>query len=191
VSPIFSRFFRSSLDFKYFLGLIRGNLVYHKVIVPQSITMTIYAISVFGTSMSLPITLIIFKYSTKIQVRTRKIFWIQTFLTLPLNFGNLNFQNFYSEIWSQNFDFWPKVWCLTKNFIFDQNYDFWPKFLFLAKIFIFDQNVYFWPKVWFLNIFFLFLNIYFLFLNIFFYFWPKVWFLTLNFPVLKNFIRKF
>ena len=50
------------------MGLISEDLVYHKVIIPQSITMTIYAISIFGTSMSLPITLIIFKYSTKIQV---------------------------------------------------------------------------------------------------------------------------
>lgn len=71
VSPIFSRFFRSSLDFKYFMGLIQDDLVYHKIQVPQSITMTIYAISVFGISISLPITLIIYRYSTKLEVKQK------------------------------------------------------------------------------------------------------------------------
>lgn len=84
ISPIFSRFFRSSLDFKYFMGLISEDLVYHKVIIPQSITMTIYAISIFGTSMSLPITLIIFKYSTKIQAYHPTVTKVRIILAITL-----------------------------------------------------------------------------------------------------------
>ena len=86
VSPIFGRFFRSSLDFKYFFGLVGkslvvrsyppnrikfldgSQLVYERVTVPNSLTMNVYAISIFGTSVTLPIMLIIFKYSDKFQV---------------------------------------------------------------------------------------------------------------------------
>ena len=53
------------------MGLIQDDLVYHKIQVPQSITMTIYAISVFGISISLPITLIIYRYSTKLEVKQK------------------------------------------------------------------------------------------------------------------------
>merc|ERR1711953_433408 len=68
VSPIFGRFFRSSLDFKYFFGLVDGSeLVYEKVTIPNSLTMNVYAISIFGTSVTLPIMLIIFKYSDQIE----------------------------------------------------------------------------------------------------------------------------
>jgi len=68
VSPIFGRFFRSSLDFKYFFGLVDGSqLVYERVTIPNSLTMNVYAISIFGTSVTLPIMLIIFKYSDKFQ----------------------------------------------------------------------------------------------------------------------------
>jgi len=84
VSPIFSRFFRSSLDFKYFMGLIQDDLVYHKIQVPQSITMTIYAISVFGISISLPITLIIYRYSTKLEAYHPTVTKVRIILTMTL-----------------------------------------------------------------------------------------------------------
>ena len=43
-------------------------MVYERVTVPNSLTMNVYAISIFGTSVTLPIMLIIFKYSDKFQV---------------------------------------------------------------------------------------------------------------------------
>ena len=52
----------------------------------------------------------------------------------------------YTEIFDDNFDFWPNFYFLTKTFIFDQNLYFWPKPLFLTKTFIFGQNFDLWAK---------------------------------------------
>ena len=68
-------------------------------------------------------------------------------------------------------DFWPKVWFVTKIWIFGRNLNFWPKFRFLTKkfdfwthllcfekkfrfltkIWIFDQKFDLWPKFQFLT----------------------------------------
>ena len=95
ISPIFGRFFRSSLDFKYFISLVgkfwqifetfrldsfsklnketNSTLVDHRVVVPKPLIMNIYAISVFGTAVTLPIMLIIFKFSTLLEVGAKKL----------------------------------------------------------------------------------------------------------------------
>lgn len=52
-----------------FNSILDGSqLVYERVTIPNSLTMNVYAISIFGTSVTLPIMLIIFKYSDKFQV---------------------------------------------------------------------------------------------------------------------------
>jgi len=56
--------------------------------------------------------------------------------------------NFDFLILDKHFDFWQKIWFLTKNLIFGQNFDFWQKFWFLTKTFMFDKNFYFRQKFW-------------------------------------------
>jgi len=86
ISPIFGRFFRSSLDFKYFISLVEHNstLVDHRVLVPKPLMMNIYAISVFGTAVTLPIMLIIFKFSTLLEAYHPTITKIRIMLAITL-----------------------------------------------------------------------------------------------------------
>jgi len=76
-------------------------------------------------------------------------------------------------IFEQNFDYWPKLWFLTKISIFDQNFVFWPKLWFLNKTLILNQNLDFSSKLWFLTKTLIF--------------WAKVWFLTKTLIFDQNF----
>lgn len=86
ISPIFGRFFRSSLDFKYFYALVESNatLVDQLVEIPKPLIMNIYAISVFGTAVTLPIMLIIYKFSTSLEAYHPTITKIRIMLAITL-----------------------------------------------------------------------------------------------------------
>jgi len=57
----------------------------------------------------------------------------------------------YLLIFDKNFDFWQKIWLLTKNLTFDKKFDFWQKIWLLTKILTFDKKFDFWQKIWLLT----------------------------------------
>jgi len=102
ISPIFSRFFRSSLDYKYFQAVAHENITNSKIRVPTDITMSIYAISIFGMCMSLPIIMVIYKFSTIKEaylpsVTKVRIILAMTILHLTVDIPSLICEYFYVD----------------------------------------------------------------------------------------------
>ncbi|CAG5097876.1 Oidioi.mRNA.OKI2018_I69.XSR.g15270.t1.cds [Oikopleura dioica] len=102
LSPIFSRFFRSSLDYKYFQAVANENITNPEIRVPTDITMSIYAISIFGMCMSLPIIMVIYKFSKNKEaylpsVTKVRIILAMTILHLTVDIPSLICEYFYVD----------------------------------------------------------------------------------------------